>query len=193
MPTLAVSPPVASRTRSRSSSPNAVTLVDVVGVELRGGAQVDEGLVERERLDQGRGRAEHLHHRPAGVAVGVEAAVEERRVRAPGPRLPGGHRGPHPEDPGLVGRGRHHAAAADPADHDRLAAQRGLVPLLDRGEERVEVEVQDGGVRPHRPALMPTPWPGNYRRRPTFRAQAGPRGPFLHRLPPDGARRRRRR
>ncbi len=53
MPTLAVSPPVAARTRSRSSVAEGGDAVHVVGVELRGGAQVDERLVERERLDQG--------------------------------------------------------------------------------------------------------------------------------------------
>ena len=35
-------------------------------------------------------------------------------------------------------------AAADAADDDGLAAQRRLVALLDRREERVEVEVQHG-------------------------------------------------
>ncbi len=87
------------------------------------------------------------HHRVAGVAVGVEPAGEERRVRAPRPGLAGRHRRADAVLPGLVRRGRHHAAAADAADDDRLAAQRRLVALLDRGEERVQVEVEHRRVR----------------------------------------------
>ena len=43
----------------------------------------------------------------------------------------------------LVGRGRHHAARSETADHHRLAPQARLGGLLDRGEERVHVQVQD--------------------------------------------------
>ena len=51
------------------------------------------------------------------------------------------------------------AAPADAADHDRLAAQRRLVALLDGGEERVEVEVQHRRDRTHGRNVAPgTPW-----------------------------------
>ncbi len=52
MPTLAVRPPDTSCTRWRSSSANAVTRRDVVRGQVAGG-EVDERLVQRERLDQG--------------------------------------------------------------------------------------------------------------------------------------------
>jgi hypothetical protein len=42
----------------------------------------------------------------------------------------------------LVARGEHHAAA----DDHRLAEKPRIVPLLDRGEERVEISVEDGGL-----------------------------------------------
>ena len=63
--------------------------------------------------------------------------------------LAAAHRAPHPEGPGLVAR-RHHHAAAD--DH-RPAPERGVVALLDRGEERVEVGVEDRRSSGRRAAL----------------------------------------
>ena len=110
-------------------------------------------------------------------------------MRAAGPGLAGGHRRADPEDARLVGRGGHHAAPADPADDDRLAAQRRLVALLHGGEERVQVDVEDRRVGAHAPMM-----PRDRRRR-----QAGsvhqPRraGPVVHRPatgPAGGVRRR---
>ena len=124
---------------------------DVVDVR---GREVDEGLVERQRLDQGGQLPQQLHHRAAGRPVGVEPAGEVRRVGAACARLAGRHRRADPEGPGLVGRRRHHAAAADPAHDDRLAAQRRLVALLHGGEERVQVDVEDRRVGAHVP-MMP--------------------------------------
>ena len=85
------------------------------------------------------------------AAVGVEATDEERRMRArataPRPSTsPSGRR---------TLRASYDAVATTPtlahaADDHRLAAQRGLVALLDRSEERIEVEVQDGRDVTHR-------------------------------------------
>ena len=123
------------------------------------GGQVDEGLVERQRLHQRGGLAQHRHHQLAGGAVGVEAAAQERRVRAPRPRLAGRHGRPDAVLACFVRRRRDHPAPADAADHDRLAAQRGLVALLDGGEERVEVEVQHRRDRTHGRNVAPgAPW-----------------------------------
>ena len=83
------------------------------------------------------------------LAVGVETAGEEGGVRAAGPGLAGGHRRADAEGAGLVGRGGDHAPPADAADDHGLAAQGGLVALLDGGEEGVEVEVQDRSGAPH--------------------------------------------
>ena len=149
MPTDAVSPPVTSWTRGRSSLGDA------------GAPSPPRGRAGRPRRGRrtprrataappaARPRASTLHHRAAGLAVGVEAAGEERGVRAPRPRLAGRHRRAHAVPPRLVRRRGHHAAAADAADDDRLAAQRRLVALLDRGEERVEVEVEHRRVGAH--------------------------------------------
>ena len=61
-----------------------------------------------------------------------------------------GHRGADPEGAGLVRCRRDDTPVPDATDDDRLAAQRGLVPLLDSGVERVKVDVQD--ARPITPA-----------------------------------------
>ena len=135
---------------------------DLEVVEVRGG-EVDERLVQRQRLHERRGRPQHGHHLLAGRAVGVEAAAQERRVRAPRPRLAGRHGRADAVLPGFVRRRGDHAAPADAAHDDRLAAQGRLVALLDRGEERVEVEVEDRGDVPQRLAspvtARPTPRP----------------------------------
>ncbi len=70
-------------------------------------------------------------------------------MRAARPRLAGRHGGADAVLARLVGRRGDHAAAADAADDDRLAAQRGLVALLDRREEGVQVQVEDRGVGAH--------------------------------------------
>ena len=114
-----------------------------------GRLEVDEGLVERQRLDERADLAEQRHHRAAGVAVGVEPAGEEGGVGTAPARLGRGHRRVDPERARLVRRRRHDAPAAGAADHDRLAAQRGLVALLHRGEEGVEIHVQDRRLGAH--------------------------------------------
>ena len=81
----------------------------------------------------------------------VLAAVDrhEDRVRAQRARGPQRHRRADAEHARLVRRGADDAAIVRPAaaDDDRLAAQRRVVALLDRGEERVEVDVQDRPAR----------------------------------------------
>ena len=126
--------------------------------QARGG-QVDERLVQRQRLHQRGGLAQHRHHQLAAGAVGVEAAAQERRVGAPRACLAGRHRRPDAVLACLVRRRGDHPAPADAADHDRLAAQRRLVALLDGREERVEVEVQHRRDRTHGRNVAPgTPW-----------------------------------
>ena len=93
----------------------------------------------------------------------VAAAVDRQEdpVRAAPVRLAQRHRRVDAEPPRLVARGRDDAArvlAAGAADDDRPAAQLRPVALLDRGEERVEVDVEDrprGHARYHRPAVEP--------------------------------------
>ncbi len=114
-----------------------------------GGAQVDEGLVQRQGLHQWRQGPHPRHHRRARRPVRVEPPTQERRVRAARPGLRGRHRRAHAVRPRLVRRRGHHAAQADPADHDGFAPQRRLVALLDRGEERVQVDMQDRRLGAH--------------------------------------------
>ncbi len=116
---------------------------------LAGGREVDEGLVERQRFDQRGEVLEDRHHDPAGRPVGAEPAGEERGVGAQPARLVHRHRGVHAVRPSLVRGGGDHPALAEAADDDGSAAQRRLVALLDRGEERIQVEVHDRGLLPH--------------------------------------------
>ncbi len=86
----------------------------------------------------------------AGLLVGPESTAEKRTVRTPRPGLGRRHRRPDAELSCLVRSRGHHATRPDSADDDRLAAQRRLVALLDRCEERVEVEMQDRSGVTHR-------------------------------------------
>ena len=120
----------------------------------------------------------------AGVAVDAVAPGEVRRVRRTRARLPRRHRRADPEDAGLVGRGGHHAPPAGAADDDGLAAQRRLVALLDGGEERVEVDVEDRRLAAHAPIM--TRRPG---RIPSPGRSTRPLSTEVSALAPTGARR----
>src|SRR3546814_14773615 len=69
----------------------------------------------------------------------------------PGPGLPGRHGRADADGAVLVRRGGDDPAPTDSADDDRPPAQRGLVALLHRGEEGIEVDVQHRCLRPHGP------------------------------------------
>ena len=56
-----------------------------------------------------------------------------------------GHRRGDAEGAGLVGGGRDDAPAVTAADDDRAADQLGVLEELDRGEEGIHVDVDDGG------------------------------------------------
>ena len=113
-------------------------------------AHVEEGLVDRQALDQRAGVLEHLEHRLAGLAVGREPGLDREQPRAEPAGLRDPHGGADAEGLRLVA-GRQHDAAAD---RDRPAPQPRVVALLDRGEEGVEVGVQDR--RADGPAGHPT-------------------------------------
>ena len=119
-----------------------------------GGAEVAQrlrhvqiGLVERQRLDQRRVVGEDRVDLPRHRLVHVEARRHEHELRAHPPRRHRGHRRAHAETPRLVARRRHHAAFAAPADRHRPAAQRRVVALLDRGVERIHVDMDDPARR----------------------------------------------
>src|SRR5262249_33852892 len=72
-------------------------------------------------------------------------AADKDQVRAEFVRPESRHAARDSEGFCFVGSGKHHTAA----DGDRLAAQRRVEQLLDRGIEGVEVRVKDGGCRFH--------------------------------------------
>ena len=70
------------------------------------------------------------------------AGSHENDLGAAAQRLGRAHRGANPERPGDVVRGRDDAATLRiAADDERSRAERGLLQLLDRGEERIQVDV----------------------------------------------------
>ena len=88
---------------------------------------------------------EDVEHRPAGLDVGRPPRRHDHGLRAQPPRLaprpsPRGRRRPWP---------RSSPPAPPRPDDDRPAAQAGIVALLDRREERVEVGVQDRRLPRH--------------------------------------------
>ena len=87
-PTEAVSPPVTSCTRARRSSANAVTVADLEVGQVGAAARSTNASSSESGSTSGEAARSTLHHLPAGLAVGVEASGEERRVRAARARLP---------------------------------------------------------------------------------------------------------
>ena len=120
----------------------------------RGARDVQERLVERDRLHERGVGAQDLAE-PVGVrAVGLEVRRQEHDVGTEAPGPDGRHGGTNAVLPGFVGGRRDHAARAGPADHDRLPRERRVLQDLDRCVERVDVDVQDRlGAHPAEPGL----------------------------------------
>ena len=133
---------IASPTRSRTSRAQPGGDLHRRAGDPPQPADVEERLVDRDPLDERCRVVEHGEHGPAGVGVGLEAGRHDDGAGAQPQRLVAAHRRAHAERLGLVA-GREHDAAAD---DDRPPAQRRIVALLDRREERVEVGVEDGGI-----------------------------------------------
>jgi len=112
-------------------------------VEPRRPAHVEERLVGRDGLDERRERAEDPHHLAALLAVAVEAWREEHTLGASAPRPRHRQCRVHAESARLVARGGDDTARAEASDDHRTAADGGIVELLHRRVERVEVDVQD--------------------------------------------------
>ena len=126
-----------------------------VAEELLRAGQIEERLVDRERLDQRREAPEDGHDLLAhGVVLGTVDGHEDA-LRAERAGRAQRHGRAHAELARLVGGRADDAAVvgAATADDDRLAAQRRVVALLDGRKERVEVRMQD---RPGRRARHAT-------------------------------------
>ncbi len=98
--------PCSSATRSRISWPISAGPAEPAD---RAG-HVEERLVQRQRLDQRRDRAEDLHHAGGHRGVQPVAGVDHGGLRAQPPGPAHRHRGVDAVPAGLVGRGEHHAA-----------------------------------------------------------------------------------
>ena len=125
-------------------------LGDRAGLHVVAGdaADVEVTLVEAGALHGGANLADRL---PNGLGVRRVHAVSrphEHGARAAAQRLGAAHGRADPVAAGNVVRGRDDAAAVGvTADDERLRAQLGPLELLDRREERVEVEVGDDHAR----------------------------------------------
>ena len=108
-------------------------------------ANVKERLLHREALDHRRGAPEDLEEIPARSDVGVEAGGDGDDVRTELAGLLDVHTAANAAGLGLIARGHHDARP----DRHRPSAQRRIVPLLDRGKERIGVGVQDRRLRGH--------------------------------------------
>ena len=119
--------------------------------QMRGAGDVGEGLVDRDPLDQRRKIAEHPHRRIAEPLILGKMPADEDQLGTQLARRPPRHAAAHAERLRLIRRREHDPAA----DRDRPAAQRRVQQLLDRGVERVEVRMEDGGFHCGAPRERP--------------------------------------
>ncbi len=110
---------------------------------------VEVRLVDAHLLQVGRLVEDDGHHLGGHLAVALMPAGHPDGLRAEPTGLCRGHGRVHAERPRFIRAGAHHAATRRVASHDEgLAAPLGMVELLHRGEERVEVEQAHGPSRP---------------------------------------------
>ena len=128
---------------STSAANRASTLAGRHAVQPLGAGQIEEGLVDRQRLDQRRQREHHLADLAADPRIFFHVGPDHSGVRAQPQRLEHRHGRSHPEGAGdVAGRGDDAALAA--ADDHRLGGKRRIVALLDRGVEGVAIDMGDG-------------------------------------------------
>jgi len=114
-----------------------------VAEERAARGHVEEGLVQREPLDERRVAAEDLEHVGADLGVARAPRRHDDRLGASPEGLGHGHRGAGAPRAGRVRRRGDHAAARRAADQHGLAAEARVVELFDRREEGVHVDVED--------------------------------------------------
>jgi hypothetical protein len=103
-----------------------------------GAGYVEERLVDRDLLHERGGVVTDVHDPVAEIEVSVEVPVDDDCLWAAGQGRSHPHRGGDAVGPSLV-RGSQNDAAPD---DDRLSSQRRIEQLLDRGVERVEINVE---------------------------------------------------
>jgi hypothetical protein len=119
---------------------------------------VEERLVDAQRLDQRRELVEHAEHLVRLFPVPREVPRDDRRVRAEPLRDRHRLRRVTAEHPRLVRRRGHDAPRPVVPDEHRPPAEGRVVELLDGGEERVHVDVEDGPRRRLHHAIVPRLW-----------------------------------
>ena len=104
------------------------------------GSEVDERVLDRRRFDDRAETVQEVEQLPADGCVLVPTRRHRDEVGAEHQGLVHEHPDPHPAPARLVARAAHELVA----DDDGQPVQRGVVAFLDRHEERVRVDVQDG-------------------------------------------------
>jgi hypothetical protein len=105
-------------------------------------AHTEECLVDRDRFDQRGGIAKDRKDSLAGPGVRRHPRRDDDGMWAQVQGLPAAHRGTHAIRLGLVAGGEDYATP----DDDGAAAQLGVIALLDRCIEGIQVGVHDGGT-----------------------------------------------
>ena len=112
--------------------------------EVRRAGHVQKCLIHGDALDERRKAREHLERDIRNFLIHVHARPHEDAVRTFREGGAAGHGGTYAELPRLVGAGRDDAAfVRSRPDDDGLAAPLGMVPLFDRREEGVHIDMQD--------------------------------------------------
>jgi hypothetical protein len=133
-----------------------------LAVEQASSRDVEERLVEGDRLDPRRVALEDGHDPRRHLAVVGVVAGQEHCMRAQPPGADRRHGGVDAVAPRFVAGGRHDASFTRAADDHRLTGQLGTSQHLDSREEGVHVDVQD------------RPRPGGHRRVTTTVAGSAP-------------------
>ena len=106
---------------------------------------VEDGFVDRHRLDQVGEAPEELEQLGVDGGVRLEVGRQEHGLGTQPPRLRHGHGRMNAASARFVGgRGHHAAALGAPTDDHRPAAQLGAARLFDRRKESIHVDVDDG-------------------------------------------------
>ena len=111
--------------------------------------QLAECLVNRDLLQRQHGVFENCHHTAGEFAIAVKSRAQKDRLGTEASRMGGGHRAADAiAAGGIVRRADHPAPFRVAADDHRLTPQRGIIKLLGRGEEAIEVGMEHPAESP---------------------------------------------
>ena len=124
---------------------------DGITEQADAGRDVEKGLVEGEALHFGRDAPKYFEDLLRDIAVVVQTGVYANRVGATLQRFAHWHCRAHAKLARLVACGRNDTTLPLTTDEYGLSRKLGVIALLDRGIERVHIDVQDGALVVHRP------------------------------------------